>query len=202
MSDIEQQVEEAMAKGKFSIVDAIRNRSYPKDKVFVYLDEQDAYDAAKLDEEIKNTEASTPEYDVLVSKKDELLKQIDANKYVFVISGISEGDREKLQLKSAETYPIEYAENKNQLTGEVTRTEVSSPERDRLFTNLLWVSSIKEVIAPDGSTQDTITLEDVFEMRQSLPIAATGTITESIEKLRISTAIFMMKVNEDFLAKS
>lgn len=202
MSEIEQQIEQAMAKGTFNIIDVIRKRSYPKDKVFVYLNEQDAYDAAKLDEEIKNTEPSTTEYDVLVSKKNELLERIDAGKYTFVISGISEGDREKLQLKSAETYPIEYTENKNQLTGEVTRTEVSSPERDRLFTNLLWVSSIKEVIAPDGSTQETLTLEDVFEMRESLPIAATGIITESIEKLRISTAMFMMKVNEDFLAKS
>lgn len=202
MSEIQEQVEEAMSKGKFSIIDAIRNRSYPKDKVFVYLNEQDAYDASKLDEEIKNTDASTPEYDSLLAKKDELVNQIDAGKYVFIISGVSEGDREKLQLKSAETFPIEYAENKNQLTGEITRTEIVNAERDRLFTNLLWVASIKEVIAPDGSTQDSLTLEEVFEMRESLPIAATGAITESIEKLRISTAIFMMKVNEDFLAKS
>ena len=202
MSNIDEQLAEATEKGKFSIIDAIRGRSYPKDKIPVYLNEDDAYIASKLDDEIASTEPLTPEYQELLAKKDEVLQRIGDNKYIFLISGISEGDREKLQDKAAENFPIEYSENKNALTGEIVRTEIKSPERDRYFTNLLWLASIKEITAPDGSTQDSLTLEDVFEMRDSLPLAAIGSITESIEKLRVSTALFMLKVNEDFLAKS
>lgn len=202
MSNIDEQLTEATEKGKFSIIDAIRGRSYPKDKIPVYLDEQDAYTASKLDDEIASTEPLTAEYQELLAKKDEVLKRIGDNKYVFLISGISEGDREKLQNQAAENFPIEYSENKNGLTGEIVRTEIQSAERDRYFTNLLWLASIKEITAPDGSTQDSFTLEDIFEMRSSLPLAAIGSITESIEKLRVSTALFMLKVNEDFLAKS
>ena len=202
MSDIEEQLETATAKGKFNIIDAIRGRSYPKDKINVYLDEQDAYLASKLEDEIKSTEVLTPEYQDLVAQKDEIVQRINDNKYVFLISGMSEGDREKLQAKAAEKFPVEYSETKNAFTSEIVRTEIQNAERDRYFTNLLWLASIKEITAPDGSTQDELTLEDVLEMRDSLPIAATGAITESVEKLRISTAMFMMKVNEDFLAKS
>lgn len=202
MSNIEEQLNTATEKGKFSIIDAIRGRSYPKDKVDVYLDEQDAYSASLIDDELKTTEPMSEEYKNLLAKKDEILNRIEANKYVFIISGISEGDREKLQAEAAEKFPVEYSENKNALTGEIVRTEIQSAERDRYFTNLLWLASIKEITSPDGSTQGSLTLEDVFEMRGSLPLAAIGGITESIEKLRVSTALFMLKVNEDFLAKS
>jgi hypothetical protein len=35
-----------------------------------------------------------------------------------------------------------------------------------------------------------------------MPLASITAITEAIEKMRAATALFMMSVNEDFLAKS
>lgn len=202
MSDIEQQVNEATEKGKFNIVDAIRGRAYPKDEIFVYLDEESTYLASKIDDELKTLDPLTEEYKKLSEQQSELIEKINSNKYVFFIRGISEGDRDKVFAKATESYPIEYSENKNSFTGELVKTEIQNAERDRYFTNLLWVASIEKITAPDGSVQNGLTIEDVVEMRDSLPLAAIGAINESIEKVRLSTALFMLKVNQDFLAKS
>jgi hypothetical protein len=38
-------------------------------------------------------------------------------------------------------------------------------------------------------------------MRGLLPLASSAALNNAIEKLRVSSAIFMSQVNEDFLAK-
>jgi hypothetical protein len=79
---------------------------------------------------------------------------------------------------------------------------MDDPDRNTLFTELLWQKHIVKITAPDGSVQDGVSLEDVSELRRSLPIAATGKLTEAIEKIRTATAVFMFSADEDFLAKS
>ena len=59
-----------------------------------------------------------------------------------------------------------------------------------------------KITAPDGSEQDGISVEDASELRRSLPIASASKITDAIEKMRVATAVFMLSVDEDFLAKS
>jgi hypothetical protein len=80
--------------------------------------------------------------------------------------------------------------------------EIQNPDRDRYFTGLLWQAHIKKIVDPQGNEQEGITVEDAFELRRSLPLASIGKITEAIEKMRAATAVFMMTVDEDFLAKS
>lgn len=205
--EITELVEEAKAPGTFSIIDAINNRAYPKDEVVIYLDEQTAYDAAIIDEKIKELGKSASmenqdEIDSLIGKRDALIEKLEAGKYTFILRGISEGLREDLMEQAAKEYPIEYNEIKNPITGEFSRNEIENKNRDRLFTNLLWHEHIEKIINSDGSEQNKISLDDVVKLRRNLPIAAIGELTQSIEKLRVSTAMFMMSVNEDFLAKS
>jgi hypothetical protein len=204
---IEEVVEEAKAPGTFNILDVLEERAYPREEVIVYLNEQLAYDAAQIQEKIDELSKSKSlevqdEIDKLISQRDKIVEELESQKYVFSIVGISEGLREDLMNESAEKFPIKYRENKNPLTNEVTREEIEDKDRDRLFTNSLWHNQIEKITASNGAVQEKITMKDVEALRSKLPIAGIGAITQSIEKLRISTAVFMMSVNEDFLAKS
>lgn len=214
VNEIIELVEEATKPGTFNILAALKDRAYPRVDVSVYFDESNSYKASVLQERIKEieeqdvnsgfnlTDAEKEELASLISKRDDIIKQIEKEKYVFKIVGISEGVRDDLYKRSTEVYPIEHEETKNPFTGEAVKVEKENPERDYMLTGLLWKEHIESIVAPDGSEQKNITDEDISALRRSLPLASIAKITENIEKLRISTAMFMLKVDEDFLAKS
>jgi hypothetical protein len=217
MSEIQEMVDAAKAPGKFNIVDAVRNRAYPVDQVEVFIDEGVAYRAAELDGAIskisesldkkkdlvkKEIDEITKRRDEIFDEKEKLVQEMGGTRYVFHVTGISEGARQDLFDKAVEKYPIKQEKNRNPFTGELEKTEVEDINRDRFFTSLLWQAHISKIVAPDGSEQDGITLDEATELRRSLPLASITKITEAIEKMRAATAIFMMSVNEDFLAKS
>jgi len=205
IEDAAKLVEDAKQPGTFSIVDVLKERAYPKEDVNIYLDEQAAYQASMMNEkieELKKTNADIKKIDALVASRDEVISKFEKSKYVFSITGISEGLRDDIQEQSLEKFPMQYEEEKNPFTGEITKKEVEDKERDRYFTNLVWHESITKIVDPSGSVQEKITLDDVESLRQFLPIACIGAITQSIDKLRMSTAMFMLSVDEDFLAKS
>lgn len=199
--------EEAKAPGVFSILNVLKERAYPKEQVNVYLDEQSAYDASlvqeKIDELLKSADVGNQDaIDDLSAKRDALLGNLEKSKYTFFVTGLSEGLRSDIYDQASEKFPIEYDESKNPFTGEVVKSEIDNKERDRYFTNLLWHSSIEKIVAPDGAVQESVTMEDIVKLRELLPLAGIGAVTQSIEKLRTATAIFMLTVDEDFLAKS
>lgn len=207
IEDAAKLAEEAKKPGTFSIINVLKERAYPLEEINIYLDEQAAYDAAKLQEKIDEITKSAEmqahnEAEVVAGERDAAIAKLEKSKYVFIVSGMSEGKRDELQELSIEKFPMEYEESKNPFTGEVTKSEIGDKHRDRYFTNMLWVESIKKIVNPDGDIQDGVSISDVESLRQLLPIAAISSITQSIEKLRISTAIFMSNVDEDFLAKS
>lgn len=211
---VDEVVQEAKAPGKFNILNVLKDSAHPSDTVNVYLDEQSSYDAALIKERIKEIEKAEvdngyqlskelkSELDALNKKLEKLFSKLEENKYVFTVTGISEGKRDELLKKSLDAFPMQYEEIKNPITAEITKKEIESQERNDLFTELIWAEHISKITAPDGSVQDSITVEDVKQIRPSLPIAAVAAITEAIEKLRVATAVFMMTVDEDFLAKS
>ena len=215
MSDIEQIVEQAKAPGKFNIVDVLKGRGYPTDEVDVFIDESVAFVASDLEDKIRRLREKMEaekdkskldevlkKYEDLMAEKDALIKEMGGTRYVFHIQGISEGQRDDIWKKSVERFPIKHDTDRNPLTGKVDRVEVQNPERDKYFTGLLWQAHIKKIVDPGGNEQDGITVEDAFELRRSLPLASIGKITEAIEKMRAATTVFMMTVDEDFLAKS
>ena len=213
--DIVEIVEEAQAPGKFSIVNALRDKAFPVDTVDIFIDEDVAFAAAEVEEQIKKLgermdgvvdvkvlEQLNKRHEDLTKSLDKIIKDMGSTRYVFHLQGISEGKREDLFEKALEKYPMQHEVDRNPLTGEVDRREKENPKRDRLFTNLLWQAHITKIVAPDGSEQEGISLEETMELRRSLPLASISRITEAIEKMRTSTALFMMTTDEDFLAKS
>jgi len=216
LSDVEDMVNEAKKPGVFKIVDVVKGRGYPKNTVDVYISEDLAHTAAALDEKINQLQESmdsksvTPQgrkalanqHEKLVEEKEKLVAEISEDKYVFHITGISEGDRESLEKKAYEKYPAKYDTDRNPFTGESTKKEIGDLDRQKFFTVLLWSAHIEKIVSPSGDEQNGISPEDASELRNHLPVASISRITEAIEKIRAASAMFMMTVNDDFLAKS
>jgi hypothetical protein len=215
-ASLEEVVAEAKAPGKFSIINVLKERAYPSENIDIYIDESIAYNASEIDKRIKEIDRNSDEIvadsdalqeaiarrDELIIQRDSIIEELGGNKYVFTITGISEGVREDLYKLSTDKYPVQVEKKMNPFTGQDESEELESLDRNRLFTNLLWQGHITKIVAPNGDVQDGITAEEAVELRRSLPIASSGKITEAIEKIRTATAIFMMTVDEDFLAKS
>jgi len=178
----------------------------------VFLDEETAYALVRTDRQIddleENASSDVEEFALeaqaeqarLIDYRAKLFEKLQESLYVFHIVGMPEGTRDKLIAESFEKFPQEMIEDKN-IMGDVTRTPKENLERDIYVTSLMWQKSIEKIVAPDGSVQQGVTHEDVAAMAESLPVSATTKITNSIDKLRLSTALFLIEVNEDFLAK-
>ena len=202
----QQLVEEAKAPGTFSIIDAITDRAYPKIDVPVYLNEQIAYEASLLNDKLKDlqkkslSDSVSAEIEKVEGELAKLTDQLEESRYIFTIQGISEGQRQDALDECHEEYPIEYIDGTGLSIGK--RIEKENPERDAMFTAKLWAMQVLKIVAPDGAVQDGISYEEVVQLKRALPLAAIGKINEALDKLRISTAMFMLSVDEDFLAKS
>lgn len=210
--EIVETVKEAKSPGRFKIVDVLRDKSFPTDEVEIFIEEGTAFEASQLDEDMKDLAKQldkSPEdkellrkYEEFTERKDKIIEEMGGTRYVFHLTGISEGRREDLYEKAVEKYPIEYEVDRNPFTGDGEKKEKSNTQRDRYFTNLLWEAHITKIVAPDGAIQESINFDEAVELRRTLPLASIGRITEAIEKMRTATAVFMMTTDEDFLAKS
>ncbi len=214
--EIIETVEKAKKPGTFKIMDVLQDRGYPTEEVEVFLDESAAYFAAQIEDKLKELQkqidksVNSPDdlkkleerYDQALAEKDKLVEQIGGSKYVFHLTGISEGARDDLYKKALAKYPMEYETDRSPFTGEAEKKELKNEERDDYFTTLLWQSYITKIVDPEESVQEGINYDEAVELRRMLPISATTRINSNIEKLRTSTAVFLMTVNEDFLAKS
>jgi len=214
MSDVtpEQLANDAKQQGTFNIIDVLNNRGYPQDEIEIILDDNIVYKAAKIDENIKEINKKLdfdPSNDELIAlrealivSREEAVNEINKAKYVFTLCGISEGQRDELLNEVEKIVPVKYEETTNPLNGKVTREEIDDPQRNTIYTLKLWAAHIKKITSPDGDVQDGLTEHEADSLRKLLPIAATAKISESIERLRVATAMFVFGTDEDFLAKS
>jgi len=210
--EIRSAVDEAKNPKTFSIINVINDRAYPKGKIVVSMDEATAYEAALVKEELDeigqspNSKSAIKQKRVeeLTEKLEELTEKMNESSYTFHIKGISEGRREELASEAKKKYPIEY-ERPSDLSALIgnqqERTEKPSPERDNLFTDLLWMEQIEKIESPDGAIQDSFSYTDARALRHGLPLSSLAKINSAIEKIRTATAVFMMETGEDFLAK-
>lgn len=212
--EIREIVDEAKSPKNFNIVNVLLERSYPKTKTTIYLDEQSAFDASVLREELNQIEdgprgrepskEQAEKIEKLTSEIETLSEKIRQSGYVFHIKGISEGKRIELYDEAVKKYPIEYEKPNDlaALTGQkIEKVEKESPERDQLFTDFLWREQIEMIEDPEGSVHKDLTYTDIKTIRSSLPLSALAQINTAIEKIRTATAVFMMETGEDFLAK-
>ena len=212
VEEIREAVDEAKKPGTFSIVSVLKDRGYPKTELTVTLDEQSAYDITVINEKLRAIDAKyskmkkpddvLKEEEKLIAVQEELMDKIKQSSFTFHLEGISEGRRNEIFKQARKKYPVEYDQDIDLSTGKMQKVEKESPERDSLYTDLLWEAHIKRIVNPNGEEQVGVTYSDVRAMRDNMPVSAAARLNESIEKLRISSAVFMMETDEDFLAKS
>jgi len=200
LEEVQEIVDAAKAPGTFNIVNLLRERAYPQDSVTVYIDESAAYAGGEIDKRIAVT-TDEEELKKLNEERETIIKKMNDSAITFHLVGISESRRNDILKQAKKKYPIEYVKDVNPLTGETVREEKESPERDELFTDLLWQASISRIEDSNGNIQESLGYSEVRDMRSMFPLASTAKVTEAIEKIRVATAVFMMEVNEDFLPK-
>jgi hypothetical protein len=212
--EIREAVDEAKDSKVFNIVNILQERSYPKQVIEIFLDEENSYKASMVKQQLEELDKKTgtkgvtaqqkEKRDSLIAEFELLSEKISESKYSFHISGISEGRREKLIAEATKKYPIEYeksAELSALLGSSNGPQEKASPQRDQLFTDFLWREQIQKIVDPDGNEQSDLAYGDIRSLRENLPLSSSAKINNAIEKIRTATAVFMMETGEDFLAK-
>lgn len=217
---------QATTKGVLNFADVLKGRAYPSEDVNVWLDEATAYPLIDNDEKLAavksrikvlddraaiNTLTTEDQaiYDGLDIERKELeverltiSEALKDSRYVFTVRGISTGLAEDLLTQSVDQHPYEYDTYFNQITGQKVQTEKPSPERDRLYTNLLWQAHIVKITGPDGSEQLMPDLETVAALRREIPKAGVQVLAEAIDKVDMAVGWFTAIADETFLAKS
>ena len=211
IEEIRESVDEAKAPGTFSITSVLKDRGYPKMQVVVSVDEESAYEMSLIKQRIEELDESYSKKEMppaVAKQKEELLQQSEelaekmrSASFTFHLEGISEGKRMELYKQAKKKYPVEYEKDIDISTGKMEKTEKESPERDALYTDLLWEAYIRKIVNANGDEQVGVSYSDVRVMRDNMPISSTARLNESIEKLRVASAVFMLETDEDFLAK-
>lgn len=89
MTDINTLVDDATAKGSFSVLDAARGRSYPQDTVSVYTDEEAAYEVHRLNQ-VDADEKDSAAHESRVAEIDALKERVKASVLTFRMRGVSD----------------------------------------------------------------------------------------------------------------
>lgn len=213
MSDIDDGVApgivaEALAPESFSFAEVVQGRGYPKDTVTLYTDEQTAYDISKIDErlaEIKAEQKKILDVEVtagyqdevaqLQAKRAEMYATLAKSGMVFHLQGISDELRDSLLESAREKVKVEYDRDKNFLTGQVEKREKDSPERDRLYTNMLWAAHITQIVAPDGRVDTAPGLAAAEAVRQ-MPRAQVVKFAQAVQKLQVASGAFEAQASD------
>jgi hypothetical protein len=92
----------------------------------------------------------------LIEERDNISQKLSESKYTFILRGISEGQRDKIFEEVGKKIPVQYTSEMNPLTGEREKSEVENPERDKLFTNMLWSAYIQKIASPTGEEHERL----------------------------------------------
>lgn len=197
----------AVQRGTFNFADAIRGRNYGTKEVPVVLDDRIPLRILELRERLNGSEvkgipvALGEDAERINQELNEAEAEAVAARYIVKLRGISETRRDELQTQARETYPMDYEEREVPLTGEKRKIPVDSPDRDKLFTNLLWAESIVSVTSPAGDVAENLDLETVSLFRAEAPTAAKFHIMLAIEELRVASDWYEGLTNADFTPK-
>lgn len=160
----------------FDLGAVLQGRSYPEAEVPFYLDEASALKLSRLERRIARLELLAMEDDAkAMAEEVEALKQaIRGSQYTYHLRGIPNKVRNDVLKKSLEKYPRER---------DFLGTELDNDDRDALFATLLWHAMTVKIVDPDGAEQTNLTVDQIQQVRDYLPITAINDIQEGINEL-------------------
>jgi hypothetical protein len=185
--------------GKFSLIERLQGRNMPTDTVTLYLDEGAAYERRLILEELDGPKSrrSTALLADLEAKLAEVEARIRESAVVIHLRGISSERYDELLDLARESFPIKYEEFTSPLTGQKTRTEIESEERDNLFT-ALYLSAVIEKAVAGGEEDADITPEWYEQFKRFIPLDGLRMVIEAAYKMRMTVQWMDEIQDEDF----
>ncbi len=182
-------VQEAQKRGKFSLADAIKGTAYPEKSVDVYLDAASAQEFAELNDKIKQLDPEAPEYAELSDKLEQISDKIKASKLTFHMRGVGQGTVEKATEAADEACP--------------PKDGVEHPLWTKYYLCYLIAENIVKITDAEGNEDPTkLTVDDVIQIRDAVPIDAWEVIVDTMQRLTLASSYFDAVTDAGFLPKS
>jgi hypothetical protein len=179
-------VEEAHKRGKFNLVDAIKDRAYPEKSVVVYTDVVSARELYELNEKLElSAIAKDPKtYSELEKKANELAEKVSESKLIFLMRGLPQETVDAIGESVQNSSANDLSWSKDYILGLVS-------------------ASIVKVENYAGEIDERkFTKEDASSLYSSLPQESWMMLVEAVEQLTLATGIFKGITDAGFLQKS
>lgn len=196
MSDPREIAEEQSKPGKFSLLERLRGRNMPTEKMVIYLDEAGAWDRIRLAERM----AEETDGDVLSKLEDEyeaLTAQVKASAVTLTLRGMTNDEYDDIVAQAKKTYPVKYEKDINILTGENSIIEVPNEARENLINDLFLGATIVKAEF-DGATDEDIDAEWYHEFKGLAPLDALRRVAETAYRMRMASQWMDEIQNADF----
>lgn len=179
-------VEAAQKKGTFSLIDAVKGQSNPKDSVDIYLDAEAAYDLKKVNEKL--TGIGDPEaLAELEAEAARLSEKIMKSKVTFHMRGIDQRETELIEAKIRKYWDTEEDE-----TAFLTE-----------YLCALIAANIVSVEDADGNVDDHVfTSNEIRNIREVMPVESWNKLVQTMQGLTLATGYFKGLTDAGFLQKS
>jgi hypothetical protein len=179
-------VDEAHKRGKFNLVDAIKDRAYPEKSVTIYTDVVSARELHEINEKLDmaGMAGDTESYDKHQKQAEELASRITESKLIFLMRGVPQDKVDSIGDSVQSDAPTDLSWSKNYILG-------------------LVAASIVKVENHAGEVDEReFTAEDSSKLYSSLPQESWMMLVEAVEQLTLATGIFKGITDAGFLQKS
>jgi hypothetical protein len=179
-------VDEAHKRGKFNLVDAIKDRAYPEKFVTIYTDVVSARELHEINEKLDmaGMAGDTESYDKHQKQAEELASRITESKLIFLMRGVPQDKVDSIGDSVQSDAPTDLSWSKNYILG-------------------LVAASIIKVENHAGEVDEReFTAEDSSKLYSSLPQESWMMLVEAVEQLTLATGIFKGITDAGFLQKS
>ena len=179
-----------LEKGTFSLLDTVKDRTYPEKDVTIYTDMKSTHLRKVLEDEVNglgNSDSDQARMAVLEEEIQGLEEAIRDSGLTFSLRGLSP----KI---------IEDAE----VTVKQELKDADEGAFNQRMSDLLMALHIVQVTrVKDGAVDNhTFKADDITGLREAVPFEAWKTIREAMDELTFAAAYFDASVSADFLSKS
>lgn len=187
-------LENALQKGTFNVLDAVKGRGYPTDKVTLYTAFDAEYEARSIEAKLKALEGKKATKEVaaqraeLQSSLDACLQRIKDSALTFHLRGIAPSVQEAI-----------YAEADAHLADENNEDVKTDEDRNRFANDAVIAAHIVKVVNAEGAEDgEAWTREKVEALHDLLPEGEMLKLLHKVAELSFEAAAFDKVVGPDF----
>lgn len=166
----EEVTEESPNPKTFDLLAALAGRSYPKETIKVFFDEQAMYAYGQAQDMLDHD----PRNEELKKAIDTMLEDLKEMTYLVTVQGIPTHVMDSISESVLEDFPVKRDSRGN---------AKNDFEADKEFHNRLWQAYVVEITDPTGAKAN-LTKEAIEQFRKVAPAATVKAVNEAINKLR------------------